>query len=98
LDDPVRDIIVSLSLFNTELNGTTPSEDVEHADAVPRSVAYAIAEIQRLLIGLDGSLIDSATRSAERRILTAWSAVLAGDIDDLVSHVEAEEDMRAEFD
>jgi hypothetical protein len=74
-----------LQRLNIELNGAVPSAtpgDVAE-ESIPRSAAYAVAEVSRMLreAGRDG-----AARQAD----AAWSALLAGDIDDVPAHVALE--------
>lgn len=72
-----------LQRLNVEMNGAAPSEAGEGDTSVPRVAAYAVAEASRMLraAGRDG-----AARQAD----AAWSAVLAGDIDDVPAHVALE--------
>lgn len=72
-----------LDALNRELNGSVPSTSGTGDDAVPRSVVYAVAEIARMLRV-------SGDEEGAWRVDTAWSAVLAGDIDDIPAHIDAE--------
>jgi hypothetical protein len=99
LEKAVADLIDAMALLNTELNGTTPSETIGAAGEIPVEVAYAVAEINRLLRKLAPFAISTdATRGLARAawlVETAWLAVLAGDIDDLRAHLSEEEAMRS---
>jgi hypothetical protein len=79
----VADFLDAMARFNNELNGDRPSAAQSVPDAVPRNVAYAVAEVARMLREAgaddDASLVD-----------TAWLGLLAGDIDDLREHVALE--------
>jgi hypothetical protein len=80
----VDDFIATLGRLNRELNGEMPSASTSGVQAmVPASVAYAVAEVARMLREYPDS------RNAWR-VETAWLAVLAGDIDDVETHVDDE--------
>lgn len=74
----VRAFLDVLQRLNIELNGAVPSNarGDDRDDSVPRSAAYAVSEVSRMLrvAGQEG---------AARATDAAWSAVLAGDIDDV---------------
>jgi hypothetical protein len=78
------------SLVNHELNGETPSEDVSDAGVVSTDVAYAVAEVARLLREYGEREAHVTAKEAAWLVDTAWLAVLAGDIDDLEQHLEQE--------
>jgi hypothetical protein len=84
LDDALDDLVQTMAALNRELNGEVPSATTEGAEQIPRKLAYAIAEITRMLREESG-LPDHAWR-----VETAWNAVLAGDIDDLDEHLRNE--------
>lgn len=100
LGDAITDCLVVLSRFNIELNGAVHSMDHDQADEIPRRAAYAVAEIIRLLreygdaLGVDddGKQIMKWVKLVE----AAWLAVLAGDIDDLMGHLQYEEAARGQ--
>jgi hypothetical protein len=87
-----------MAVLNLELNGVRPSDGLVDEEGIPRSLAYAISEV----IGMLRGCAERREGGEERRILerfawraeTAWSAVLAGDIDDLHQHLEDTERMR----
>jgi hypothetical protein len=80
----VDDFIAVLGRLNHELNGSTPSASTAGEEAmVPSSVAYAVAEAIRMLR-------EYPDLRSVWRIETAWTAVLAGDIDDIEAHVNDE--------
>jgi RimJ/RimL family protein N-acetyltransferase len=84
LREAVVDFVNTLQALNMELNGPAPSETLGTAvDAVPRGVAYAVAESVRLL--REAGATDEAWLAE-----TAWLAVLAGDIDDVWRHLREE--------
>lgn len=99
LDQAVADFLVALATLNRELNGTIPSEGKSAADAIPRDVAYAVAEVTAQLRehadAQDASDQAPASSRAAWQVETAWRAVLAGDIDDIEQHLREEERMRA---
>lgn len=82
-DVAVAACLHALDALNHELNGLLPSTSDTGDDAVPRSVAYAVAEIARILRA-------SGDEDGAWQVDTAWSAVLAGDIDDIPAHVAGE--------
>jgi hypothetical protein len=82
LDEAVADVITTLAQLNLELNGAVPSATVPGADSASRQVAYAVAEITRML--RDDSPEDAWA------VEMAWSGALAGDIDDIEQHVADE--------
>jgi hypothetical protein len=84
LDAGLSSCLQALGVLNHELNGPRPSADTAtRHDAVPRDVAYAVAEIARLLRV-------NHQEDAAWQVDTAWAAVLAGDIDDIAGHIAAE--------
>jgi hypothetical protein len=88
----------TLETLNRELNGEIPSESTGSADVVPTDVAYAVAEVTRMLrdyADKGGALHPSTGLREAWLIETAWLAVLAGDIDDLQQHLNKEEATRA---
>lgn len=92
--DDVIDVMVTL---NVELNGAVPSEAGEASGNIPRELAYAVAEITRLLRS-NTQKNPEAIRSFDDGawlVEAAWAAVLAGDIDDLREHLRAERTMRS---
>jgi hypothetical protein len=85
LERALAELIEVMSRLNRELNGNVPSEAMGGGpdDPVPRDVAYAIFEVAR-------ELRDAAHVVDAWAVDVAWNAVLAGDIDDLVDHIEYE--------
>lgn len=83
-DAAMDDLIATLQCLNVELNSPIPSELVGEAeDEIPRSVAYAVAEVTRAL--------RAAKRADEAWMIdVAWNALLAGDIDDIRTYVREE--------
>lgn len=101
LRNAVDDCLKILAGLNRELNGEVPSHTVSHALDIPRRLVYAVAEVVRMI---RMSQEQAQTEDNERelalaawRIETAWLAVLAGDIDDVLKHVEQEEAMKKEL-
>jgi hypothetical protein len=82
----LADLMATLGRLNHELNGAVPSEAVgDPGRVIPGSVAYAVAEVSRMLRrGGD-------TEREAHAVDTAWLAVLAGDVDDVLEHVAGEE-------
>lgn len=81
IEAAASDFVAALNDYNRELNGPVPSTGMgSGSDTVPRDVAYSVGEVTRMLRET------GAERSAWR-VETAWSAVLAGDIDDLGEHL-----------
>lgn len=99
LERAVADFIAALGMFNHELNGEVPSESQSSASDIPRDIAYAVAEVVRMLDDfVDADRISQGRSTGSREawlVKTAWLAVLAGDIDDLQRHLDEEEAMRA---
>jgi hypothetical protein len=83
LEDALTDFVATLERLNHELNGETPSQTTSGATEIPRAVAYAISEVDRILR-------DAGAAQAAWRVETAWSAILAGDIDLLQQHLTEE--------
>jgi uncharacterized alpha-E superfamily protein len=80
----IADLLSWMTRLNQAMNGPVPSEVAGPKDeAVPRSVAYAVSELARQL-GDTGHVIEAW------EVNVAWNAILAGDIDDLVEHIEHE--------
>lgn len=75
----VADLVRILGVFNVALNRP---EDVG-VRVLPTSLVYAVEECARLLRSAAWSTEEFALRCA-------WSAVLAGDIEDIVEHVRLE--------
>jgi len=88
LAEAVSDFLAQLDLLNHELNGAEPSARTSgKAETISTSVAYAVAEVARMLREAE------ASREAWQ-VETGWLAVLAGDIDDVRQHVAEEEAAR----
>ena len=84
IEASVGDLLDAIASFNHELNGDRPSAGHSPPDSVlPRNVAYAVAEVARML--RDAGADDDAWV-----VDTAWLGLLAGDIDDLRQHVALE--------
>jgi hypothetical protein len=81
LDEALADVLSTLARLNRELNGPVPSASIDGVDQISRLLAYAIAEIVRMLRERPDST------EAGWAVETAWGAVLAGDIDDLEQHL-----------
>jgi hypothetical protein len=98
LEHAVRDFLMVLEDLNHELNGEVPSETASRSETIPTRIAYAVAEVIRQLRDYgdkQGNSIRVGTGSREAWLVeTAWLAVLAGDIDDVLEHVEGEEAAR----
>jgi hypothetical protein len=98
LGEALADLLAILARLNHELNGTTPSESTDSATEIPRDLAYAVAEITRLLRDASDKPPGSPDTAAFANVAwlseTAWAAVLAGDIDDLMEHVDLEQAAR----
>lgn len=90
-DESVRDVIHTLQILNTELNGEIPSESSQREQNIPRSVVYGVSEIIRLTRNAAERLQDEALLQFARSIEIGWSAVLAGDIDNIMLHITEEE-------
>jgi hypothetical protein len=81
----VADFLDSLSRLNHELNGDVPAEIVDTSDTtIPRSVAYSVAEVARMLRR------SGETEREAHTVDTVWLAVLAGDTDDVREHLNEE--------
>jgi hypothetical protein len=74
------------------LNGATPSEQLKGEDSIPIVLVYAVTEALRFL--RERAPGDNSVRRLAWRSETAWSAVLAGDIDDIEEHIQQEEAAR----
>ena len=86
LDEPIADAIAALGEVNVLLNGAVPSRTVgTAANSVPRSLAYAVSEIVRMLRQ------DAQASIAAGAIEIAWNAILAGDVDDLSEQIRLEQ-------
>lgn len=86
-----HDFVDTLSRLNQDLNGDVPSETVGGLD-VPRNVAYAVAEIARLL--RERQPAEPVVAEFAWELDVAWAAVLSGDIDDLAEHLHEERQVR----
>jgi hypothetical protein len=87
IETATADSLRALDDYNRDVNGPGPSSSIRGSDIVPRDVAYAVAEIARMLR-------DSGADRSAWRVETAWLAVLAGDIDDIHEHLAEEEAAR----
>lgn len=94
-DESIQDVIHTLQILNTEMNGEIPSESSLREQNIPRSVVYGVSEIIRITRNaaerLQGGACNEALLQCARRIEIGWSAVLAGDIDDIMLHITEEE-------
>lgn len=100
LQEALVDCLRTLGSLNQELNSQASLAEGVHASDVPRSVAYAVTEIVRIIRDCQNDAQDQNDAAvlgrAAWRVETAWSAVLAGDVDDIEKHVEQEEAARFE--
>lgn len=88
VEHAMSDFIEAMARLNQEMNGAQPSAAVDgKEDYISRDVAYAVAEVTRMLR-------DAARVIEAWAVDTAWNAVLAGDIDDMAEHLEAEKRAR----
>jgi hypothetical protein len=88
LAEAVSDFLALLDVLNYELNGTNPSDTTSgKAETISTDVAYAVAEVARMLR-------DAGADREAWAVETGWLAVLAGDIDDVRQHVAEEEAAR----
>lgn len=87
--------LMCMQKINREINGITPSNSIKKDQDIPRKVVYAISELMRVLREISEkssiSKIGDTAQYAFRAIEIAWLAVLAGDIDDLLQHIDLEE-------
>lgn len=94
--EAVADCLMVLNTLNQELNPNP--EEYAPPDAIPSKLAYAISEITRMIRECQEEARDEGDEAvfarAAWRVETAWSAVLAGDIGDLLKHIEDEEAMK----
>lgn len=97
LQKALTDCLRTMGSLNHEWNQQEPRVSVGAAE-VPRRVAYAVTEIIRCIRECQRDARDERDAAvlgrAAWRIETAWSAVLAGDVDDIERHVEGEEAAR----
>jgi len=97
LEIAMADLVEVVALLNLEVNGSTPSQFTHGVQDIPRDVAYAVAVIinqlrQRACYG--AVEIKTSLTNAAWVVETAWLAILAGDIDDLQTHLAEERAMR----
>jgi hypothetical protein len=91
LETAVADVVATLEVLNHELNGKLPSETITTAPTlISTDVAYALAEIVRMLRDYEARTGDGSGAEAAWMVDTAWVAVLAGDIDDVKEHLADE--------
>lgn len=90
LETAVDDVITTLEALNHEVNGNVPSETAASARTISTDIAYAVAEISRMLRSYEERAADGRGAEAAWMVDTAWLAVLAGDIDDVEEHVAEE--------
>jgi hypothetical protein len=84
LAEAVSDFLTLLDVLNHELNGAEPSAAISgKAETVSTGVAYAVAEVVRMLRDAD------ADREAWQ-VETGWLAALTGDVDDVLQHIADE--------
>jgi hypothetical protein len=92
IDRATADVLLLLEQVNHDLNGAKPSEISEKASAISRQVVFVIEELRRLLKeaagGCDAGPDRDALTRAEARIGYAWNAVIAGDIDNVVTYAD----------
>jgi hypothetical protein len=90
IEAATADFVDALDSFNRQLNGEFPAAmSSGESGVVPRDVAYAVAEVVRMLRAFGA---DHSAWVVE----TAWLAVLAGDVDDVGEHIALEEAARRE--
>lgn len=90
----VTDCLDTLVILNREINGDVPSSSSVWAKDLPRSLVYAMTEITRMIRNSQEQAQDqndaNALSRAVKQLETAWSAVLAGDIDNILEHIAQE--------
>lgn len=92
LSESVEDMINVLSELNVEMNSQTPSGQIAgKKDHLPRALAYALAEVVRMVRGDQIEQHNAVRFRLAWRIECAWLAVLSGDIDNVAEHVAVEE-------
>jgi hypothetical protein len=99
LDRALADFVNTLSVLNREINGELPSAaDSAHLADLPRRLVYSVTEVIARLRECQAQAANLGDRQrfdlAAWRAEAAWSAVLAGDIDDIEKHLDDEERMR----
>ncbi len=95
LNSSVEDFLLVLDSLNQELNGSQPSLVTGESQDIPRRIVYSIIEIHRMLRefechAFEASEDNPAIKVAIRIVETAWAAVIAGDIDDILEYVRLE--------
>ena len=90
----VDDLLCALNVLNRELNGVSSNGNCSSCDSIPRIVVYSINEVIRMLRKARTECIAEDDRrlliDAEMRLWLGWNAVISGDIDDIVNHVNEE--------
>lgn len=97
LEIAMADLVEVVALLNLEVNGSTPSQFTHVVQDIPRDVAYAVAVIINQLrqhACCEAVEIKTILTNAAWVVETAWLAILAGDIDDLQTHLAEERAMR----
>jgi len=93
--EALEDVLRILQALNIEMNGEIPSESSNREQHFSRALIYAVSETIRLVRHSANEAPNDALRNdldkSARRIEMAWSAVLAGDIDNLKNHITEEE-------
>lgn len=96
--EAVAHVITMLDALNRELNGPVPSEAIGPSAEMPRGAAVAMSRIVRRLT--ECSILAPDSHESEHflraawRVEAAWGGVLAGDKDDILEAVDAEEAKR----
>ena len=94
----VEHVLLEFQKANLILNGPVPSESTDQRGDIPSQLAYAVSNLITQCAELNAS-----NQASDRRQWTsgltwvlscAWDAVLAGDIDDVIAHVEMEAEAR----
>jgi hypothetical protein len=94
IEKAASDVVHLLEKMNHDLNGPKPSAVSVKTPTLPRHAVFVVEKLRRMLKDAAdqcGGADQEALLSAEARISSAWSAVVAGDIDDVVKYTDEQD-------
>jgi len=95
LSTSLNDLLDTLEQLNLEVNGNDPTDIESGQSSFPRQLVYAVHELICELRRAPRK--DSQSQSREERnaaawtLEIAWTAILAGDIENIRQHIQQEE-------
>lgn len=95
----IDEIVQCFEVVNHQMNGTLPSESIARETLIPRRLVAAITTM--IIVCLEtafelqrqskDSRLSNTLQTNAWKLVCAWDAILAGDIDDISNHIRLEQ-------